>query len=65
MRIVRLLIPLPLLLESETADLISINPNPTREREMICPSLTLRVAIEPLPAAKPLNQQPRIGEKRR
>ena len=44
---------------SETADLIRINPNPTRERGMVCPSLTLRVVIEPLPAANPLNQQSR------
>ena len=46
---------------SETADLIRINPNPTRERGMVCPSLTLRVVIEPLTAANPLNQQSPSG----
>jgi hypothetical protein len=47
----------------ETADLIRIDPNPTRERGMVCPSLTLRVVIEPLTAANPLNQQsPKRGE---
>jgi len=52
----------PPLSASETADLIRINPNPTRERGTVCPSLTRRVAIEPLPAANPLNQQPSSGE---
>ena len=32
---------------------------------MVCPSLTLRVVIEPLTAANPLNQQSLLGERGR
>jgi hypothetical protein len=32
------------------------NPNPLRERGMVCPSLTLRVVMKPLPAENPLKQ---------
>ncbi|MCF7962709.1 MAG: hypothetical protein K9M08_18365, partial [Pirellula sp.] len=35
--------------------------NPKRKRGTVCPSLTLRVVIEPLPAANPLNQQSPSG----
>jgi hypothetical protein len=42
--------------------------NPLKQRAgkrgTVCPSLTLRVVTEPLPAANPLNQQPRFEAKR-
>ena len=38
-----------------------LDGNPTRKRGTVCPSLTLRVVIEPLLAANPLNQQSSSG----
>ena len=40
------------------------NPNPTRERGTVCPSLTLRVMINPLLSANPLKQQAHSPQKR-